>query len=221
MMTTNSSQQESISALADGELNDVQLDAILASLNTAKGKGTWEIYHQIGDALRSDDLGISFSANFSRRFSARLDAEPVILAPHSVDKKPSRSATKLQSYWGSYMAVAGVAAAAVFAVVLAPQLAHLGGDTTPAIQLSKSRQADANMQLASASGTSEMQNAAVNRIGKKDEKQINLPLNEMPDMLRDPRIDSYLMAHQRFSPALSNGTQLVTRANAVSSASEK
>lgn len=218
-MNTTTTQHESISALADGELSDAQLDAVLASLHAADKRQTWEIYHQIGDVLRSDDLAVNLSPDFSSRFSAMLDAEPTILAPNAQAKESQQGLSRRANYFG--LAALGMAAAAMFALVLAPQLQPtLDGASVPAIQIGKAPQGEASVQLASGSGKTEMPvksanpaAAATGDAGKGAEEQ--------PDMLRDPRIDSYLMAHQRFSPAISNGTQYVTRANAVSSASEK
>ena len=36
-------------------------------------------------------------------------------------------------------------------------------------------------------------------------------------MLRDPRLDSYLLAHQKASPSLDNGARYIQRANVTSS----
>ncbi|MFD2272259.1 sigma-E factor negative regulatory protein [Undibacterium arcticum] len=60
-------KQEEISALADGELGAPQLDAVLSALRRPDQHVTWDIYHQIGDALRSDDLGIALSPDFFRQ----------------------------------------------------------------------------------------------------------------------------------------------------------
>lgn len=213
-MNTSTTQHESISALADGELDDAPLDAVLASLQVAGSRQTWELYHQIGDVLRSDDLALKLSPDFATRFSAMLEAEPVIFAPNALAKDPAATASRRNNYFG--WAAAGMTAAAMFALVLAPQLQHtLGGDSAPAIQISKAPQAEGGVQLASNSGKT------ANLVASADTRDTAKKLDEQPDMLRDPRIDSYLMAHQRFSPAISNGTQYVTRATAISSASEK
>jgi hypothetical protein len=42
-------------------------------------------------------------------------------------------------------------------------------------------------------------------------------LENQVEMLRDPRLDSYLLAHQKVSPSLDNGARYIQRANVVSS----
>lgn len=225
-MDKSTNQHESISAMADGELSDAQLDSLLAGLNQSGNKDAWEIYHQIGDVLRSEELAVSFSADFSSRLSARLDAEPVILAPNALIKNDTPAPQKGQKFLGSYVAVASAAAAAVFAFILAPQLPFMHSGQDVATQVSSKPAPTGNVQLASHGDSAPMSALAVNSNQSPAAMEKNVQPNDklaadMPDMLRDPRIDSYLQAHQRFSPSLNNATQYVTRANAVSAASEK
>ncbi|MFZ6723478.1 sigma-E factor negative regulatory protein [Undibacterium sp. Ji49W] len=228
-MDKSTNQHESISAMADGELSDAQLDSLLAGLNQPGNKDAWEIYHQIGDVLRSEELAVSFSADFSSRLSARLDAEPAILAPNALirnDAPAAQKGVKGQKFLGSYVAVASAAAAAVFAFILAPQLPFMHNGQDVATQVSSKPAPTGNVQLASHGDSTPMSALAVNSSQNPAVMEKNAQANDklaadMPDMLRDPRIDSYLQAHQRFSPSLNNATQYVTRANAVSAASEK
>lgn len=221
-MSKSTNQHESISAMADGEMSDAQLDSLLASLNEAESKDAWEIYHQIGDVLRSEELAITFSADFSQRFAEKLDAEPVILAPAALRKNNGQNAQDKQGkqkFLRTYAAVASMAAAAVFAFIMIPQLQSVQTVPDTASKASSS----GNVQLAKHTENPGMNTLAVNEPVKQvaqatqgnDKKPVEI------DMLRDPRIDSYLMAHQRFSPAINNGAQYVTHANAVSTASEK
>ncbi|WP_162041317.1 sigma-E factor negative regulatory protein [Undibacterium sp. YM2] len=222
-MNKSTNQHESISAMADGELSDAQLDSLLASLNEAESKDAWEIYHQIGDVLRSEELAVTFSADFSQRFSAKLNAEPVILAPSTMQKTDSQDKQRKHKFLGAYAAVASMAAAAVFAFIMIPQLQSFQTKPDAASQISSRAVTPGSVQLANHSGNQSGNTLAANEQTRQpaqlaqgsDKKVAEL------DMLRDPRIDSYLMAHQRFSPAINNGAQYVTHANAVSSASEK
>ncbi|MBC3906113.1 sigma-E factor negative regulatory protein [Undibacterium umbellatum] len=225
-MNKSTNQHESISAMADGEMSDAQLDSLLASLNEADSKDAWEIYHQIGDVLRSEELAITFSADFSKRFSERLDAEPVILAPTAMQKNNGQNdqgSHKKQKFLGTYAAVASMAAAAVFAFVMIPQIQSFQASPDAASQIISKAPVAGNVQLAKHAEKPGVNTLAVKEavtqspqsIDGSDKKPVEI------DMLRDPRIDSYLLAHQRFSPAINNGAQYVTHANAVSSASEK
>jgi sigma-E factor negative regulatory protein RseA len=92
---------EQISRLMDGELEDVPLDAVVGQLKRPEGMDTWVCYHVIGDALRGAD---TVAPGFSRRFAARLAAEPTVLAPRAA---PSRPATY------AWAVAAGMAAVAL------------------------------------------------------------------------------------------------------------
>jgi len=80
-MNTKSLVHERISVFADGETSDEQLDIALAELRNDDGKAAWELYHQIGDLLRSDEMAIPLSAGFSAAMAQRLAAEPALVAP--------------------------------------------------------------------------------------------------------------------------------------------
>jgi len=58
IMNTKDMSREQISALADGELVDQQIDIALAVLRKPEEQVTWDLYHQIGDVLRSDEMGL-------------------------------------------------------------------------------------------------------------------------------------------------------------------
>lgn len=215
-MKTENTQKLSISSLLDGELSDAQLDSALASLGDAgnpDGRATWALYHQIGDVLRSDDLAVALSPDFSVRFSARLDAEPVLLAPKSrtaggaLADAPVVAVSPRKQGIARYIAMTSMALAASVAFFMAPQiLPMLDGHSNPALQMSKNESPrnlpPAGIQLAS--------NVSAPELSVQAEGQI--------EMLRDPRLDSYLLAHQKFSPSMANSAQYVTRANAVTAA---
>ncbi|MDO8180106.1 MAG: sigma-E factor negative regulatory protein [Undibacterium sp.] len=221
-MKTDTTQFDNISAMMDGELSDAQWELAVAKLgnvNNHEGKQTWDIYHQIGDVLHSDDLAVRLSPDFSSRFSALLNAEPVVLAPKIAPvtvNEPLVSSNVIslkQPRFSRYMAMTSMAAAAAVAFFMAPQIIPLfGAQPNSGLMVSKMEQPIKSqpdgIQLAS--------NPSLADVPHKPNEQI--------EMLRDPRLDSYLLAHQKFSPAIGNGTQFVTRANAVSAtpaASEK
>ncbi|GGC91067.1 sigma-E factor negative regulatory protein [Undibacterium terreum] len=235
MMKTDTSKQEHISALLDGELSGHDCDAVIVSLAAAESREAWNVYHQIGDALRSDDLAVNLSADFSSRFSALLDAEPVILAPKTrpVAEQPEMPAIGQQANGAAIVkprfswnvAIASMAAAAAVAFIMAPQVtAMFGGGAAPGLQMAKVNDNPGKPASQQSGPVQLVADASVN-----PESQAR-PSDE-PDMLRDPRIDSYLLAHQRFSPAISNAaqtTQFAARgvdrddaARASSSASDK
>lgn len=81
MMDREKNTKEQISALADGELDGEQVKALLGRLGDPALRAAWDRYHQIGDVMRSEDMDVPMSTDFSVRFAARFDAEPPLLAP--------------------------------------------------------------------------------------------------------------------------------------------
>ena len=223
-MMNDTSKHEKISALVDGELDDAQLELVLQQLFSDTEKEAWDTYHAIGDVVRSDDLATVVSPDFMQRFSERFASEPVILMPEKhVKVAPEKSSAHgVRSYLKTYLTVATATAAAVFAFVFGPQLSQMGHDQFNPTQISKANSATSQVQLVSASAPSETQVlASANDVASVDQNQANTPEKEAAvEMMRDPRIDSYLIAHQRFSPAISNAAQYVTPAT-TTTASEK
>jgi sigma-E factor negative regulatory protein RseA len=211
-MKTDDTQFDNISAMLDGELSNAQWASALARLaeeNNHDGKQTWEIYHQIGDVLRSDDLAVTLSPGFSSRFSALLDAEPVVLAPkfdtvneHAV---ASNVVTLKQPRLARYVATTSMAAAAAVAFFMAPQIIPLFGS-----------QSNSGLVISRTEPANRMQADGIQLASNSNNPEVQAKPNDQMDMLRDSRLDSYLMAHQKFSPSIGNGTQFVTRANVVS-----
>jgi sigma-E factor negative regulatory protein RseA len=93
---------EDISRLMDGEIDDAELDAVCEKLKRGDAMATWVCYHVIGDQLRGAGTPAS---GFSRRFAARLAAEPTVLAPQR--REPAQPVV-----W-AWAAAAGVAAVAL------------------------------------------------------------------------------------------------------------
>lgn len=232
-MKTDTTKQERISALLDNQLTDAQLDMALASLSAAdhaESKEAWEIYHQIGDVLRSDDLSFNLSADFSSKMKALLDAEPVVLAPQrqlsqasSTPAEPTLSFTN-RSRFSRYMTMSGVAAAVLLAFVLVPQIpSNSGGDNLQANFNTQANVAQINTPSntpSSASQNSSLTNGdLVQLVSNTTAPEVKAKLSDQIEMLRDPRLDSYLQAHQKFSPSIENGTQYATRANVPYSSS--
>ncbi len=117
-MNTEQSLRQQVSELTDGELEALHLQALLAALNGTLPNAVrqdWDIYHRIGDCLRSEQMASELSAGFSQRFSERLQAEPTVLAP-----RREKFAGRLRG-WG--VALTAVAAAAM-GFALSPSLFH-------------------------------------------------------------------------------------------------
>ena len=72
---------ENISRLMDGEIDDAELQSVLATLKNPGGLATWACYHAIGDTLRRDASSRAFACGVSPALATRLAAEPTVLAP--------------------------------------------------------------------------------------------------------------------------------------------
>ncbi|MFC0250387.1 sigma-E factor negative regulatory protein [Massilia consociata] len=81
-MDTNKKLREYISALADGELPEADIELAQAAMREPDGRLAWESYTCIGDALRAESAQLS--PGFGARLAARLAAEPTPLRPVAV-----------------------------------------------------------------------------------------------------------------------------------------
>ncbi|WP_050476684.1 sigma-E factor negative regulatory protein [Herbaspirillum rhizosphaerae] len=202
-MDTKEISREQISALADGELVDAHVNVALAVLRQPEEQITWDLYHQIGDVLRSDEMAFSLSEGFAAKMSARLDAEPAIIAPQLNAVAAEQIIVPAAANGGSArrrfvrrFAMPGAAvAAAVVAVVFvtSPQqsvtMANNGAATSTVL-------APAGSGVTTVAASSSPQSAV----------QVS-SLAQQGEVARDPRIDDYLLAHQRFSPSMYSSVQ--------------
>lgn len=213
MMNTPSKQQEQLSSLFDGELEHAELIALLASIKSEQGselEHNWAEYAQISDALHSDELNLQLSDDFSARFSACLQQEPTIIAPEQLNAVAKKSA----SMWligkvnNKVKVAAGLAAASVFAFVLSNQMgSHSMVPNLSSPQMAQQttasdvQQVNANFEPTTVTATA---SATANDFAPKMETQV--------EMLRDPSLDNYLMAHQKASPSLDNAGRYIQKA---------
>ena len=186
-MNTKEMTREQISALADGELADEHIDLALAALRHEDGRADWEVYHQIGDVLRSDDMAVSLSSGFAARMAARLEAEPTIIAPGPVSTGDAKRGASQAKRW----ALPSMAAAAAMATV--------AFFTTPQLMVALKGDSDASQSATRMASSAE---------------QAGVVAASAPEgvVLRDPRIDDYLMAHQRLSPSVYSSAQFARSA---------
>lgn len=187
-MKTKEIVRDQISAFADGELADQHVDATLAALRQAEGRADWEIYHQIGDVLRSEDMAVSLSPGFAASMAARLDAEPTIVAPavaHARNEERNADAASSSKKRWTLPSIVGAAAVAAVAFITTPQL-MVAMKSEPVI-------GDAVRVVAA----------------PEPAEQAAVVAASVPEgvVLRDPRIDDYLLAHQRFSPSVYSTAQ--------------
>ena len=176
-MNTKSLVKERISVFADGETSEEQLDVALAEFRNEEGKSTWELYHQIGDLLRSDDMATPLSAGFSASMAARFAAEPALVAPAM--PAPARKSGVRR------IALPGVLAAAAAAV------AFIG---TPQLMVAMQGSPVPGAAVAIVSDSGLARTALTANTAREA-------------TMRAQGIDEYLMAHQRFSPSVYSSAQ--------------
>jgi sigma-E factor negative regulatory protein RseA len=200
-MNTKDITREQISALADSECSDAQFKLAFAALRQGDGKADWDIYHQIGDVLRSDDMAAPLSDSFAARMAARLEAEPTIIAPAlSTEPALKQSAATRARRWALPGAIAAAVTASL-AFVATPQIMVAMKSEPPA--------AAGRLAAQNASGTGENQGGAVIAASV-----------EAGTVLRDPRIEDYLLAHQRLSPSVISNAQFASSATHGSNANK-
>ncbi|MEN9657598.1 MAG: hypothetical protein RL571_1063 [Pseudomonadota bacterium] len=76
--------KEKLSALMDGELDVSEIDGLLAEMKREPElSNAWYDWHQACDSLQEHPL---LSPQFMQRFSARLAAEPTVVAPQRLKR---------------------------------------------------------------------------------------------------------------------------------------
>jgi len=193
--------QERISSLIDGELAEAHVPAALGALNRPEERGTWDRYHQIGDILRSDDMALSMSPGFMSALSARLDAEPTVIAPAGMDVRTQKTIQSSTTFVVKRFALPSIAIAASVAALIfitSPQ----------ALIATKDAPQD--------SASTTMVASASYSAGGSDKRGTDTSAQQDGVILRDPQIDQYLSAHQRFSPSAYSFAQYARSANFAS-----
>lgn len=190
---TDDAVRSALSALADGEAAGADTAALTAAW-AADGemRRDWHAWHLIGDALRSDELaGRGDGAAFLARVRARLDDEPVVIAPAPLpapapidDRVRTPAAAghrRLHRRWGGGLAVAA-GFAAVAAVLVGLEGVPGGADAgTPLAQAPVGLRGGA-VPVSTVAGEAAIAPAGIAAHGP---------------MLRDVRLDAYLSAHRQ------------------------
>ena len=175
--------REHISALMDGELDDVRAQTLCAQLKSDESCEWWATCHMIGDALRNECVAQS---GFAHRFAERLASEPTVLAPGTRAPAHSRSPINWSEAYGARPWYYGMAAAAAVAAV---GLVGWFGAQEFSLGPALSEQASA-APASLAAGGARMASIAVNA-------QSSAALSRKSQF---PAMDPYLLVHQEYSP---------------------
>ena len=180
MTELNTTQDENLSALMDGELQGYKLQsAITAVLSDPYARSAWHAYHVLGDVLRSEELSrAAQDLQFLTKLEVRLAQEPLPLRIADVIQIPNLQpqGRDLQSANGPifWRVLAGVACSALVAVIGVSVWSPAASPTSTSMAIMT---APATVSLAQ----SVPLDIAVGSNG----------------MIRDPRLDQLLSAHQQ------------------------
>lgn len=189
---SNPPAMESLSALADGELDSAAVARLCGSWrDDADMRSAWHAYQMIGDVLRSDDLAShgAHDASFLAALRMRLADEPTVLAPQTPMDKPEPLAHAVAAHagrsarWG-WMAPSAVAAGFVLvAGAVMVTRGPMSGSAVPAAAVV----ADGGKVTVPAAALAP-QEQVVQRGRASDGR-----------FIRDAQLDRYLSAHQQFA----------------------
>lgn len=200
-MNATQMTKEQISAWLDGEMPDADVEAMLAALCQDEGRACWDQYHQIGDVLRSDELAMQPGADFAAKMAARLAQEPAYLLPVAAPERQNLRHMLRHKAWP------GVAIAAGLMVVLALPYSSLGPqDQAPGLA-KRNTPTDSGFNLVAA--------------GKASSPQLRQKPVQDGEILRDPQIQQYLEAHQRYSPSVYSAAKYVRPVEANKTGTDK
>jgi len=192
-MNNTNMVREQLSALVDGHLRGDELTKTLEMVGIdAELRSTWQTYHLVGDVLRSGEHSrCSDTSRFMSRLQARLAVEPALpvvasRVPTPVLRLRPEAANEPIFRWKLLAGAASVAAAAAIGWnwISAPGAVDAGA------RLAQQQAPAAATSLASSpTGQSATTPLAASRV---------IVGNGSPEiMLRDPRLDQLLEAHQQ------------------------
>lgn len=189
--------REQVSALADGHLQGDEFAQVIGRIGVdAELRAAWQAYHLVGDVLRSGvHAPCSDTSTFLSRFQNRLAAEPplqsLVTVPEAkaVPRPRAEAANEPVFRW---KLVAGAASLAAVAAI-GWNLVGVEGARTAGAQLAQRQVVPAAVVATANVAPPPVQSLVPSRV---------LAGNGIPQvMLRDPRLDQLLEAHQQVSGA--------------------
>ncbi|SCK60865.1 sigma-E factor negative regulatory protein RseA [Variovorax sp. HW608] len=189
--------REQVSALADGHLRGEEFARMVGRIGFDEElRDTWQTYHLVGDVLRSGvHAPCSDTTTFLSRFQDRLAAEPPLQALEAlpeaepVHRSRAEAANEPVFRWKLVAGAASLAAAAA----IGWNWVGIEGSRPAGAQLAQQQAAPAAVVAAANVAPAPRQTLIPARV---------LVGNGNPQvMLRDPRLDQLLEAHQQVSGA--------------------
>lgn len=179
---------ELLSALADGQLDGAELARALAYAEESEGRATWQVYHLVGDVLRSPELARPAKPDFMAGLRAQLAQEGVAARPQ-LPTQPEVVAPVMEEAANAsvfrWKMVAGFASLAAVAAIGWTSMSTLqdGGALNPA--------GGAQLVLSPEPGPGGADTAAPGVAVADADTGSQV-------MIRDPRLDELLAAHKQF-----------------------
>ena len=187
------SSTERVSALMDGQLPQGELGAVIGALSADdEARECWQVYHLIGDVLRSPDLvRYGRDAGLAQRVAAAIANEPVAQVPPMPASLPKAQASYVDRPAANdgvfrWKMVAGLASFAAVAAVGWTMVAGIGPQSGAEPQLARNT-TPAQMPSQVLAVAAPVQAAA----SATDVDPV------APVMLRDARLDELLAAHRQ------------------------
>ena len=187
---------ESISALVDGEADDLELRRLLASADSEGVRGTWRDYHLQRDMLAGVDMAFAH-IDISQRVQAALadEAQPAVAAG---------------SRWWRPLASVAVAASVATVVVIGARGFNATSDSSAVAQTQPAFNSNRNF-----AAPSPLINAPVaGNVPVSAQFNALVPANGVqqvaldPDQLAQQRLQQYLLRHTERA-ALNNGQGVI------------
>jgi len=192
-MNTDLMERERLSALADGQLQGEELAQALQFAAQEDGQSTWQLYHLVGDVLRSPELALHQQGNRAMvmRVREQLAHEPMHgRLPETASMvaqiaRPEAAVAANASVFRWKMA-AGLASLAAVAAIGWSSFAGLQGAGASGTQLAA---APASAPVSTSAPAAQPVAPPVVALSGNHGQQV---------MMRDPRLDELLAAHKQF-----------------------
>ncbi|GKS94333.1 MULTISPECIES: sigma-E factor negative regulatory protein [unclassified Acidovorax] len=184
-MNDDLKMREHLSALADGQLRGQEFgQAVDYASSNADGSETWQMYHLIGDVLRSSELARPVNSSLVDRLRSQIEAE-------GIQRPPLVASAVVQGAVAEVVTPAVAANASVFRWKMAAGFASLAAVGAIGWTAMTGIQSGAEgAQMASAVPVT----AAPAAVAVADATEGSAP----QVMIRDPRLDELLAAHKQF-----------------------
>ncbi|RZL95439.1 MAG: anti-sigma factor [Variovorax sp.] len=188
--------REQVSALADGQLQGAAFAEAMNEIGArAELRATWQTYHVVGDVLRSGAHSPCSDSNaFLAKLQARLGAEavePVVVTEVPVLLSVQQRAEPANEPVFRWKLVAGAASLAAVAAISWNWVGGIGA-TPSGAQLAQQQQQPPAISVLAASDPK-----ATSAVASATPTRVQIGSGAPQVMLRDPRLDELLSAHQQ------------------------